>query len=192
MHKPFRIERLANAAAPAVGLQAGRPARSMGGRERAALQAAFSAGEGLRRAVRELGEVVADTAAATHAVLAASEEIEASADRLKMLAGQGGPSRLAEEISECATAVMQACGFQDLAGQRIANVIAQLREMDSRLAALREVFRPQAGSEGDETDQSDPGGLENGPKLPSDNGHLTQAQVDRVLADKAGPRRQER
>jgi chemotaxis protein CheZ len=184
--KPFRIEHFGTAQAdPAerTGLNPAGPARTLGHRERTALRAAIASGEALRRAARELGEVVADTAAAANAVLGASEEIDLSVDRLRMLAGRGPILPVADEISEQAASVMQACGFQDLTGQRIANVVAILHDMESRLAALREVFsatgpgieeEPQAASAREPV-------LENGPKLPSDGGHLTQEQVDRVL-----------
>jgi chemotaxis protein CheZ len=187
--RPFRIEHFGTPQGEAPerpGLHPNGPARMLGPRERAALRAALASGEGLRRAARELGEVVADTAAAANAVLGASEEIDLSVDRLRMLAGKGPIIPVADEISEQAASVMQACGFQDLTGQRIANVVAILHDMETRLAALREVFSQSATSRPEEVAATpDPPhprpALENGPKLPSDGGHLTQEQVDRVL-----------
>lgn len=189
--RPFRIEHFGTPqgeSAERAGPVLQGPVRTLGARERAALRAAIATGEGLRRAARELGEVVADTAAAANAVLGASEEIDLSVDRLRMLAGKGPIIPVADEISEQAASVMQACGFQDLTGQRIANVIAILHDMETRLAALREVFSQVSPSAAEEEPAAPPPPpaprepvLENGPKLPSDGGHLTQEQVDLVL-----------
>ncbi|MEJ1939221.1 protein phosphatase CheZ, partial [Nostoc sp. NIES-2111] len=180
--RPFRIEHFGAAqgdAAERSGLNPLGPARALGPRERSAIRAAIATADALRRAARELGEVAADTAAAANAVLGASEEIDLSVDRLRMLAGRGPILPVADEISEQAASVMQACGFQDLTGQRIANVVAILHDMESRLAALREVFSAAGPGTEDEPPPrpaAEPA-LENGPKLPSDGGHLTQEQV---------------
>ncbi len=174
--KLFRIERSAGVRPLAV-----EPAltdRSVG-----AVRAALIAGTGLRRAVVELEAVVSDTARAANAILAASEEIDGATERLRVLHGRGPGADALDDISERALAIFQACDFQDLTGQRIGNVVGLLGDLEARLGTIRAVL----DAEGDDAAETRPrranaGDLENGPRLQSDDGHLTQAEVDRVLA----------
>lgn len=174
--KLFRIERALGAAPPAQD-------DALGGRAVGAVRAALVAGTGLRRAIVELEAVVSDTARAAHAILAASEEIDGATERLRVLHGRGPGADALDDISDRALAIFQACDFQDLTGQRIGNVVGLLGDLDARLAAIRATLETQADEGTMRPRRVRSGELENGPRLQSDDGHLTQAQVDRVLAD---------
>ena len=174
--KLFRIERALGAAPPAQD-------EALGGRAVGAVRAALIAGTGLRRAVVELEAVVSDTARAAHAILAASEEIDGATERLRVLHGRGPGADALDDISDRALAIFQACDFQDLTGQRIGNVVGLLGDLDSRLAAIRATLETPGDEGTTRPRRMRASDLENGPRLQSDDGHLTQAQVDRVLAD---------
>lgn len=176
--KLFRIERTAGSRPAEQEQEQALSERSIG-----AVRAALVVGTGLRRAVVELEAVVSDTARAANAILAASEEIDGATERLRVLHGRGPGADALDDISERALAIFQACDFQDLTGQRIGNVVGLLADLEARLGTIRAVL----DAEGGDTAETRPrrasaGDLENGPRLQSDDGHLTQAEVDRVLA----------
>lgn len=185
LHKVYRIERFGEAG----GAEALRPAAQpapvgtsiMGEAERTALRAALQAGAGLRRAAIELSAVIADTGRAANAILAEAEEIDSAVDRLRMtMKRQPGEAEALDDIVDCTVEIYQACDFQDLTGQRIQNVIALLGDLEARLSVLRAAVDAPS----DPTLPDAPLAmrtLENGPRLPSDRGHLTQAEIDRVL-----------
>ncbi|MHB2167183.1 protein phosphatase CheZ [Alsobacter sp. R-9] len=179
----YRIERSAGSRPGPV-----EPSPAVSDRSVGVVRAALVAGTGLRRAMTELEAVVADAARAAHAILAASEEIDGAAERLRVLVGRGPAADAIDDISERALAIFQACDFQDLTGQRIGNVVGLLADLESRLAAVRAVVDTPADvsdrlAEEVRPRRANAGTLENGPRLQSDDGHLTQAQVDRMLAD---------
>ncbi len=173
--KVFRIERIA-------GQGAASAAPVLSTRSLDTVRAALVAGTGLRRAVTELEAVVADTARAANAILAASEEIDGAVERLRVLHGRAAGAEALDDIAERALAIFQACDFQDLTGQRIANVVGLLDDLEGRLGAIRAVMDTQSEQADARPRRANAGDLENGPRLQSDDGHLTQAEVDRVLA----------
>lgn len=175
MKKLFRIER-------DVGIPPSRD-EGLGGQAVGAVRAALVAGTGLRRAIVELEAVVSDTARAAHAILAASEEIDGATERLRVLHGRGPGADALDDISDRALAIFQACDFQDLTGQRIGNVVGLLGDLDARLGAIRATLETGAEDGASRPRRPHAGELENGPRLQSDDGHLTQAEVDRMLAD---------
>ncbi len=174
--KIFRIERSA-------GLGDAAREQALTDRSIGAVRAALVAGTGLRRAVSELEAVVSDTARAAHAILAASEEIDGATERLRVIHGRGPGADALDDISERALAIFQACDFQDLTGQRIGNVVGLLADLEARLGTIRTVLDAPAGDPAESRPRrANASELENGPRLQSDDGHLTQAEVDRVLA----------
>jgi chemotaxis protein CheZ len=79
--------------------------------------------------------------------------------------------------------IFEACNFQDLTGQRITKVLATLQFVEERIARLIDIaggieaFKSQAM-----LPATGRGAMLHGPKLDGDDGHLSQADVDAILA----------
>lgn len=189
--KVFRIEQSAAQHGPPLGpafarIELGRPhAPSLGQRARTAVRAALVAGTGLRRAAVELEAVVNDTARAAHAILAAVEEIDQAADRLRVSGAGSIASDVLDDIAERSLMIIQACDFQDLTGQRIGNVAGLFTDLEARLSEVRSVLDEADATAGEVAmpRRSNASLLENGPRLQSDDGHLTQGEIDVIFED---------
>jgi chemotaxis protein CheZ len=126
-------------------------------------------------ATDELDAVVLGTADATGVILGAMEDIERLAGDL--------PPALADQVGPLVIKVYEACGFQDITGQRITKVVKALRHIETRIDALLAVFGSDfaavASSPGLATlDASD--SLLNGPSLPSAAAN-NQADIDALM-----------
>jgi len=88
--------------------------------------------EHLPVATVELDAIVRATEAATHTIMEAAECIEA-------VAADGEPE-LAEKLTDATTRIYEACGFQDITGQRIGKVVRALQEIERKVDALLAVF----------------------------------------------------
>jgi chemotaxis protein CheZ len=139
--------------------------------------------ERMARASRELQAIVASTERATQTMLQAAEEIERSANTLADGLKSGPEKGLASDIQDRILQIFEACNFQDLTGQRVANVIATLKSIEDHAARLLKIwqgieqFQPVVfGSGEDHTAR-----FLNGPKLPDDGGHSTQDEIDAIF-----------
>lgn len=192
--RPYRLERTAppgpataRGAENATAEPAGAASPQGGAGHQAAAVAVVQAGAGLARASAELTAVTSDVGRGVHAILGICEELDATIHRLKAEGALSAEN--ADHLSERLVLVFQACDFQDLAGQRIANVRGLLDELDRRIVTWRFGAAPAAKA-ATGTGGAIPGWggnarateLENGPRLQSDAGHLTQADVDRLLS----------
>jgi chemotaxis protein CheZ len=90
-----------------------------------ALKVTELTGDRLPMANQELGRVVNATASATNAIMSAAEDLLALE----------APTQEAyrQEVEARALAILEACSFQDLTGQRIAKVVEALGQLEKRL-----------------------------------------------------------
>jgi chemotaxis protein CheZ len=88
--------------------------------------------EYLPKAADELDAIVAATADATNAIMDATEIIEAA------MSGVEGETR--DQLLDATTRIYEACGFQDITGQRITKVFGSLKEIETRIDALLTAF----------------------------------------------------
>jgi chemotaxis protein CheZ len=124
----------------------------------------------------ELEAIVRDTEAATNRIMAAAEGLLA-ADLSDPVAGRA-------EIERHAIDIFEACGFQDITGQRISKVVKALAEIETRtggLAAALGVVEFDAPAEPVRT--TDP--LLNGPAL--EGPETSQDDVDALFAEAPAP-----
>jgi chemotaxis protein CheZ len=141
------------------------------------------------RMSQELGAVVGGTESATHRILQASEEIEEAAKTLAAALKSPQNRDLARDILDQVTRIFEACNFQDLVGQRVANVSAALKVIEEHIVKLMQIWggmeklraAPAGGRAGEK-----PSGLLNGPKREDDLSALTQKEVDTIFAARAG------
>jgi chemotaxis protein CheZ len=85
-------------------------------------------------AVDELDAIVTATEVATDRVLTATERLDDLAHKLRT--GETDASGGSAVIAEATTAIYEASNFQDVTGQRIAKVMALLRDVDLRVMAM--------------------------------------------------------
>jgi len=134
-------------------------------------------------ATDELGAVVTATAEATNKIMGVCEEIEAIAEGVE---GQAG-----EDIRNKITQIYEACGFQDITGQRIRNVVSTLQVIENKIetimATLTETLGLKIGDDKAEKAISvdDANSLLNGPQLPEKA--ITQDDIDKLLAEFDNP-----
>lgn len=129
----------------------------------------------LPAATDQLDAIVEQTEKATNTILDAVEQIEAAAGKLD-----------APAITEQVTRIFEACGFQDLTGQRISKVVATLKFIEERLDQLLDVFgdelagaRKAAARRGEDSSEDDDRLLD-GPQLPEEANK--QEEIDALLA----------
>jgi len=121
------------------------------------------------RVARELDAVVSGTHEATQKILAAAEAIDQAANTLSAALKGRIEQGLAEDILDHVIRIFEACNFQDLIGQRTGKVMAALNA--ARLKTAPKAARQQATQ------------CLHGPRLDTDRGHATQADVDAIFGD---------
>jgi chemotaxis protein CheZ len=87
----------------------------------------------------ELSAIVEATEQATNGIFEAVESIEA-------LAAEMDPD-MADRVTSSVTSIYEACGFQDITGQRITKVVKALQNIETKVQDLLQAFGEEAGSE---------------------------------------------
>ncbi len=130
----------------------------------------------LNRMTDELTEVVTSTEQATQQVLAAAEAIDQIANNLTAALTGKYEQGLAQDIRELVVRIFEACNFQDLAGQRVGKVLASLTFVEEHITRLiEEIKNPSIAT------RRDGAHYLHGPRLDSDSGHITQAEIDAMF-----------
>ena len=124
-------------------------------------------------ATDELDAIVEHTATATNAILTCCETLDDVAGGLS-----GEP---AAKLQDATTRIYEACGFQDITGQRITKVVATLKAIETKVAQIVRTFggsvpEPVAEARAKPEEVT----LENGPQLPT--AAMDQTDIDRLLA----------
>jgi len=141
----------------------------------------------IARAAGERGAAVDAMAKATQKILQATAAIDDSAKSLgSALKHQHEHEHgLAQDIQEHAVQIYEAFNFQDLAGQRIAKVIATLGLIEEQIAAMLERCS-DFGRPGDARPSAKPAGGHplNGPRLDGGSGHANQGDIDALFNER--------
>ena len=134
----------------------------------------------LPAAADQLDAIVEATAEATHTIMDATEIIEGVMENLD---GENS-----QKLMDATTRIYEACGFQDITGQRITKVVKTLKDIEERIDALVAAF----GSDTEKVEAEPPeaeekegkkdsgGEMLHGPQLPENA--KSQAEVDALLA----------
>jgi chemotaxis protein CheZ len=137
------------------------------------------------RAVRELDAVVGGTEQGIQSILASAEDIDEAANTLSAMLKNERERALAQDIRDQVIHIFEASNFQDLAGQRIAKVMATLKFIEDRIARMMEIwggieaFKDYTAAALAERETGP--ALLNGPKLDGDSGHVSQDQIDAMF-----------
>ena len=122
-------------------------------------------------AADELDAIVSHTAAATHAILGSCETLDIVAESL--------PGDAPARLQDATTRIYEACGFQDLTGQRISKVVRTLQDIEAKVTKILATFGGAAPPSCAGTLRA-AGELLNGPQRPATA--MAQAEIDRLLA----------
>lgn len=87
----------------------------------------------------QLGEIVTSTEQASNVIMEASEEILGVSSRLKGRLSESELINLREELSAKALEALEACSFQDNAGQRVTKILETLSFVEECLDSMIEV-----------------------------------------------------
>jgi chemotaxis protein CheZ len=124
-------------------------------------------------ATDELDAIVEHTATATNAILNSCETLDEVAAELS--------GETATRLQTATTQIYEACGFQDITGQRITKVVATLKAIEAKVAQIVRTFgtdESQAMTEAPiEPEQAS---LLNGPQHPAVA--MDQSDIDKLLA----------
>ena len=139
--------------------------------------------EHLPAATDELTAIVGATEQATHQIFEAVEGIEALSEKMD--------PEVAEQVSAAVTSIFEACGFQDITGQRITKVVTALQQVEAKVEALLHAFGDDIKRDGPakapEKKKTAPSGaparpdedLLNGPQLPEEA--ISQDDIDALF-----------
>jgi chemotaxis protein CheZ len=123
-------------------------------------------------ATDELDAIVAHTAAATDQILETCETLDRVAGELT--------GEAAAQLQDATTRIYEACGFQDITGQRITKVVATLKTIEAKVAHMVAAFGTSAGRPAKADAMPDPSLLLHGPQLPA--AAMDQSDIDKLLA----------
>jgi chemotaxis protein CheZ len=110
---------------------------------------------------------------ATQKILAAAEDIDQVADNLTAALKDEIDRGLAQDIRDRVVQIFEACNFQDLTSQRVAKVMAALKEIEAEIARALTAITPARAAP-----------AMHGPRLESDSGHASQRDID-LMFDRA-------
>ncbi|MGF1631445.1 MAG: protein phosphatase CheZ [Kiloniellaceae bacterium] len=139
--------------------------------------------EHLPAATDELTAIVGSTEQATHTIFEAVESIETLTAKME--------PEVAEQVSAAVTSIFEACGFQDITGQRITKVVTALQQIESKVDALLQAFgddikvdgAPRSPQKKSKTPSGAPArpdeDLLNGPQLPENA--ISQDDIDALF-----------
>jgi chemotaxis protein CheZ len=127
-------------------------------------------------ATDELDAIVSHTASATNAILECCETLDE--------VGTAVSAEMAAKLTDVTTRIYEACGFQDITGQRITKVVGALKAIEAKVASILSAFGDRAGAMGGapraEASDAVELSLLNGPQLPT--AAMDQSDIDRLLA----------
>jgi chemotaxis protein CheZ len=124
-------------------------------------------------ATDELDAIVEHTAHATNAILESCEMLDEVAASL-----QGDP---AVKLQAATTKIYEACGFQDITGQRITKVVTTLKTIEGKVAHIVATFGSAGANTGGAVGRAAPdGNLLNGPQLAAHA--MDRSDIDKLLA----------
>ena len=143
---------------------------------------ASDAVQSLKRELDELRASVDGMDHATQKILSSVELIDDGARSLASSLKNDYERGLAQDMQDHVVKIYEACNFQDLAGQRISNVIGIMTMLEDQVAAMIERCNTVTGvSSSSANTDTFARALLNGPKLDGDDGHASQCDIDKMF-----------
>jgi len=94
----------------------------------------------LTTAAQELGAIVASTEEATHKILNATEDIEERVQMVKERISDAKSIDHLNEISKLGIAILEACNFQDINGQRTNKVVKTINFLEEKIERMVDIW----------------------------------------------------
>jgi chemotaxis protein CheZ len=135
----------------------------------------------MARAADELRASVDSMDYATQKILKSVEIIDDSAKALAAAQKNDYETGLTQEIQDQVVAIYEACNFQDLAGQRIGNVLGMMTMVEDQVAAMLDRCNGITGPVQMPVAAKPDAALLNGPMLDGDVGHASQSDIDAMF-----------
>ncbi len=136
----------------------------------------------MARAADELRASVDGMDTATQKILKSVEIIDDSARALAAAPKTDYEHGLTQEIQDQVMQIYEACNFQDLAGQRIGNVLGTMTMMEDQIAAMLDRCNNLGQHDAPTVKPKRAGhAFLNGPKLDDDAGHASQSDIDEMF-----------
>jgi len=95
----------------------------------------------------QLGAIITATEAASESIMEASENIINLADQLDIHLQTDEHKQSTDGIRDNAIKVLEACSFQDIAGQRVTKILNSLQFVEARVEKMIDVFGSEALAE---------------------------------------------
>ena len=131
----------------------------------------------------ELDAVVAATEDATQSILDSVEAVDTMAQELRSHVSNAYAGGILNDISEKMTAILEACNFQDITGQRITKVVNTLKYVEQRVNAMIAIWGEEAAANDTSSPKEDlregDARLLNGPQL--DGIGISQNDIDAMF-----------
>lgn len=135
----------------------------------------------MARAADELRASIDGMDYATQKILKSVEIIDDSAKALAAAQKSDYERGLTQEIQEHVVQVYEACNFQDIAGQRIGNVIGTMTMVEDQVTAMLDRCNALGGRKEAASPATPSRELLNGPKHDGDAGHASQSDIDKMF-----------
>jgi chemotaxis protein CheZ len=129
-------------------------------------------------ATDELDAIVAHTARATESILETCETL----DRIAAALSGETQRDLSAQLQGATTRIYEACGFQDITGQRITKVVTTLKTIEAKVTHIIAAFGDRCRG-GEPEPVAEPPPVEvtlHGPQLPANA--MDQTDIDKLLA----------
>ena len=130
----------------------------------------------------QLDAIVEATDKATNTIMEKVEKNEALLTKLRKGLSDAGQQALIDQISVNDMAVIEACSFQDLTGQRITKVVKSLAYVEDRVNALIEIWGRDEVEKVDvkpEQEKTEDEKLLHGPQRAGEG--ISQAEIDKLF-----------
>lgn len=139
----------------------------------------------METASHQLEAITATTERSTNEIMTAVDDIEQTLKKITHLTVDDGEvSPLIDQASERLIAIIEACSFHDLTGQRVTQVVKTLRFIESRILAMIDIwgldaFRDLPLPPDEDVDEREDAELLNGPAL--GGAGLSQDDIDALF-----------
>jgi chemotaxis protein CheZ len=127
-------------------------------------------------ATDELDAIVAHTAEATELILETCETLDRVAGKLAAEEQRD----LSAQLQDATTRIYEACGFQDITGQRITKVVTTLKTIEAKVAHIIAAFGDRQLASEPLPEMPPVEDLLHGPQLPA--AAMDQTDIDKLLA----------
>ncbi len=88
----------------------------------------------------QLDAIVTATEEATHVILQATETIDEAASSLRREKDPEKVGALCDALTQQSMAIMEACSFQDITGQRITRIVRSMKFVEERVHQMVEIW----------------------------------------------------